>query len=135
MKSYNKIKNGKTSLRKKILFIEDDEFLQNVYQYEFGNKNITVIMASDGEDGLKKAEKERPDLILLDLILPKMDGFSVLEEIKKDPELKNIPVIVLSNLGQKKDVQTCKKMGAVDYIVKMNSRFSEVVEKINQNLS
>jgi len=93
-----------------------------------------MIGALDGEVGLKLAKSGKPDLILLDLILPKIDGFEVLKKIKADPETKDIPVIVLTNLEESEDVQRAIDLGAKNYLVKANYSLREVVEKIKKAL-
>ena len=93
-----------------------------------------VFLAIDGEEGIKKAKETKPDLILLDLILPKINGFAVLSEIKKTPVLKKVPVVILSNLGQESDVEKGLRMGAEDYLIKTNLSLSEIVEKVKKHL-
>jgi DNA-binding response OmpR family regulator len=105
-----------------------------MYATKFGLENFSVITAEDGEKGLKSAQKENPDIILLDLLLPKMNGFEVLEELKKAEATKNIPVIFLTNLSQRDDVERGLKLGAVDYLIKAHFMPSEVVEKIKKAL-
>ena len=117
-----------------VLVIEDDTFLSNIYKTKFEMEGFKVITAEDGEAGLKEAQKKKPDIILLDILLPKMDGYLVLENLKKDPETKNIPVIMLTNLGQKDDVEKGLEQGAVDYLIKAHFKPSEVVDKVNKIL-
>lgn len=119
----------------KILIVEDDEFLANIYQTKFEIEGFKVFTAGDGEQGLKLACSKAPEIILLDILLPKLDGFAVLEQLKKDPATKNIPVILLTNLGQKEDVQKGLKMGAVDYLIKAHFKPSETVDKVKKVLS
>ena len=88
-----------------VLLIEDDTFLANIYKTKFEMEGFVVDVAENGELGLKEVQKRQPDLVLLDILLPKMDGFTVLQHMKEDAELKNIPVILLTNLGQKDDVE------------------------------
>ncbi len=118
---------------KTILFIEDEETLQKTFREAFQN-DYGVISALDGEIGSKLAKTEQPDLILLDLILPVMDGFEVLEKLKKDEETKDIPVIVLTNLERVEDVDKAIELGATTYLVKANYSLSEMVEKIKRAL-
>lgn len=124
-------KEGKT----KILIVEDDEFLANIYQTKFEIEGFKVFVAGDGEQGLKIASTKAPEIILLDVLLPKLDGFAVLEQLKKDSATKDIPVILLTNLGQKEDVQKGLKMGAVDYLIKAHFKPSETVDKVKKVLS
>ncbi len=116
----------------KILLIEDDSFLVGMYETKLRMENFEVISAVDGKKGLKEAQKQNPDLIILDIILPKMDGFEVLKTLKSDPQLKDIPVILLTNLGQKSDVERGLALGAQDYLIKAHFMPSEVIEKIKK---
>lgn len=116
----------------KILLIEDDPFLLNMYATKFELENFNVVVADDGEKGAKLAVEEHPDIILLDIILPKKDGFEVLEIIKADEKAKNIPVILLTNLSQKNEIEKGMSMGANDFLIKAHFMPSEVVEKIKK---
>ncbi len=118
----------------KILIIEDDTFLLQMYSTKLELEGFEVVDATDGEKGLRQAKKELPDLILLDLILPKKDGLAVLEELKKDPATAAIPVIILSNIGQKEQIDRCFELGAVDYMIKAHFIPSEVIAKIEKTL-
>lgn len=119
----------------KVLIIEDDSFLSQMYATKLQNENYEVLVASDGEKGLASAKKNKPDIILLDLLMPKKDGFSVLAELHKDKTLINVPVLVLTNLSQKSDVDRCFALGAKDYLIKAHSIPSEVVVKVQELLS
>ena len=114
----------------KILIIEDEEMLSNMYKVKFENEGFEVETALNGADGLELAAKEMPSIILLDIIMPKIDGFAVLQKLKADPKTKDIPVILLTNLGQDEDVTRGKQLGAVGYLVKANHTPSEVVDKV-----
>ena len=118
----------------KILLIEDDPFLLNMYATKFELENFKVVMAEDGEKGLKTAIKEIPDIILLDIMLPKMDGFEVLKGLKEEKSTQAIPVILLTNLSQKEEVERGLSMGANDYLIKAHFMPSEVVDKIKEVL-
>lgn len=118
-----------------ILFIEDETTLQKTLTSVLSNSGFSVASAYDGEAGLIEARKMRPDLILLDLILPKMDGFAVLAELKKDANLKDVPVIVLTNLEAVEDVEKVIALGATTYLVKANYDLPEIVSKIKEILS
>lgn len=118
----------------KILIIEDDSFLLRMYSTKLELEGFKILGALDGEKGLRMAKKELPDLILLDLILPKKDGVAVLAELKKDPETRQIPVIVLTNIGQKDKIDRCFELGAVDYLIKAHFIPSEVISKIKRTL-
>ncbi len=118
----------------KILVVEDDKFLRELITQKLKRENHDVREAVDGEDGVKKIEEEKPDIILLDLILPGIDGFEVLSKIKKNPERKDVPVIILSNLGQRDDVERGLKLGAVDFLIKAHFTPGEIIEKIEKVL-
>lgn len=119
---------------KTVLIIEDDEQVVRVYTIKLKQEGVETIGAVDGEAGLEKIVSEKPDLVLLDLMLPKKDGFWVLEEMVKKPELKKIPVVVLSNLGQEEDKKRALKLGVKEYLVKADISIKEVVEKIKKYL-
>lgn len=119
---------------KKILFIEDEEHLQKLLGEELEDRGFEVIKALNGAIGLKLALKKQPDLILLDLILPKKDGFEVLETLKKDPKTKKIPVIILTNLETAPDVQKALDLGASTYLVKANYKLAEITKKITKHI-
>ena len=113
-----------------VLLVEDDTFLANIYKTKFEMEGFKIISADNGEKGLSEAKKKKADIILLDILLPKMDGFAVLEALKADEGVKEIPVILLTNLGQKDDVEKGLEMGAVDYMIKAHFKPSEVVSKV-----
>jgi len=115
---------------KKILIVEDDKFLRELIVRKLTNESYDVVQAVDGEQGLQKTKEEKPDLILLDLILPGIDGFEVLAQKKEDPFIASIPVIVLSNLGQKEDVDKGLSLGATDYLIKAHFTPGEIIEKV-----
>ncbi len=115
---------------KKILFIEDESALQKAFGDILSSAGYELKSALDGEAGLRLAESENPDLILLDLTLPKLNGFEVLEKLKKNPETKKIPVIILTNLERIEDVDKAIELGAMTYLVKAQYKLEEVIEKI-----
>lgn len=117
-----------------ILLVEDDVFLSGIYQKKFEMEGFKISTADNGEKGLADAKKKKPDIILLDILLPKMDGFSVLKALKEDAAVKDIPVILLTNLGQKDDVEKGLEAGAVDYLIKAHFKPSEIVEKVRKVL-
>ena len=119
---------------KHILFIEDESALQKTLGEVLRENGYEVISALDGESGLKLAKTKKPDLILLDLILPKLSGFEVLKQLKKDEETKDIPVIVLTNLEGVGDVEKAMELGATTYLVKANYSLKEVVDKVKTAL-
>lgn len=121
-------------MAKKILIIEDDRFLRELIARKLTAEGFSVLEGVDGEEGIKKAKKEKPDLVLLDLILPGVDGFGVLTRMKEDPSLALIPVIILSNLGQKEEIDKGIKLGATDYLIKAHFTPNEIVEKIKNVL-
>jgi DNA-binding response OmpR family regulator len=116
--------------QKKVLIVDDDAFLSGIYATKLELENFAVVSASDGEEGVKAALKEKPDIILMDVLMPKLDGFEALKRIKADPETKDIPVIMLTNLGQKEDVEKGLQEGAADYLIKAHFVPAEAVEKI-----
>jgi len=115
---------------KTILIVEDDTILRDLISQKLKKANYDIVEAVDGEEGLKKAKEKKPDIILLDLILPGIDGFGVLEQIKKDPNIDKIPVVILSNLGQKEEIEKGMNLGATDFLIKAHFTLSEIVEKI-----
>ncbi len=120
---------------KKILFIEDESALQKTFSEILKKEGYEMISALDGEIGLRLAKTKSPDLILLDLILPKIHGFEVLKQLKETPETKDIPIIVLTNLEGISDVNKAIELGATTYLVKTKYSLKEVVEKIEKALS
>ena len=119
----------------KILIVEDEDALASVLSSKFQLAGFSVLVAVDGEDGLNKIGTFQPDLILLDIILPKMDGFEILKTIKADKNLKNIPVILLTNLSQKDEVKKGLDLGANDYLIKAHYMPSEVINKVKKILA
>ena len=122
------------NVKAKILFVDDDNFLRKVYKAELEDHGHEVILAADGEEGLSKAREFDPDLIILDMIMPEKNGFEVLTELQEDPGTKNIPVVILSNLGQKDDIKKGLDLGAVDYLVKDNTTLAIIVDKVSEYL-
>lgn len=117
-------------MAKSILIIEDDKFLRELIAQKILKAGYDVSEAVDGEEGIKKIKDEKPLLVLLDLILPGIDGFEVLAKMKEEPALSPIPVIILSNLGQKEDIEKGLRLGAADYLIKAHFTPGEIVEKI-----
>lgn len=117
-----------------VLLVEDDVFLASIYQKKFEMEGFKVATADNGDKVIPEAKKRKPDIILLDILLPKRDGFSVLALLKADNELKDIPVIMLTNLGQKDDVDKALEAGAVDYLIKAHFKPSEIVDKVRKIL-
>ncbi|MFA6376732.1 MAG: response regulator [Candidatus Paceibacterota bacterium] len=118
----------------KILLIEDEELIIRLLGKKLASIGYEVALAMDGQEGLEKMRKNRPDLILLDIIMPKKGGFEVMEEMKKNPALSKIPVIIISNSGQPLELDRAKKFGAADWLVKTEFDPQEVVEKIKKHI-
>ena len=124
-----------TNKNTKILIIEDDKFLLKAYSIKLKKEKFSVILATDGVNGLELAEKERPSLIILDLMLPRMNGFEFLKKIKSDDNLRDIPIIVISVLGQKTDQEKAIKLGAEKYLIKTDHTLEEIIKNINNILT
>ena len=122
-------------MAKKILIIEDDKFLRELISRKLSKEDFDISEAVDGEDGIKKIKKTKPDLVLLDLILTGIDGFEVLSQIKKNPAFSSLPIIILSNLGQKEDIEKGLKLGAIDYLIKANFTPGEIIGKVRKTLN
>lgn len=118
----------------KVVLCEDDETIRDMYTLKFQESGFDIVTASDGETGLALIKDHKPDIALVDVMMPKMDGFAVLTELKKDESTKNIPVLLLTNLGQKADVEKGKQLGAVNYIVKASLTPAQVVEEVKKHL-
>jgi len=119
---------------RKILIIEDDNFLQGLEAGKLKKENYDIITASTGEEAMKKINEPAIDLILLDLVLPKFDGFEILQKIRETDATKKIPVIVFSNLSEDKDIKKAEKLGANDFMIKSNFTLDELIEHINKIL-
>jgi CheY-like chemotaxis protein len=123
-------------MAKKILLVEDEEIIIDLLERKLSREGYEVSVARDGEEGLKKMREmePKPDLILLDIIMPKMGGFEVMEEMAKDESLKKIPVIVISNSGQPVELDRAKKLGAKDWLIKTEFDPQEVLEKVKKQI-
>jgi DNA-binding response OmpR family regulator len=117
--------------KKTILMIEDDSFLRNLYRDKLEKEGFDFIEAANGLEGMNKIKNEAPDLILLDILLPMKSGFDVLEEMNDSGLISEIPVIILSNLQQNVDIEEGRRLGAVDYFIKSQTNFTELLERIN----
>lgn len=117
-------------MKKKLVVIEDDKFILKALEIKLQEIGVKILIANDGTSGLKMVQDEKPDLVLLDLILPKMHGFDVLENLKNNEETKNIPVIIITNLGQESEEEKGRKLGALDYFVKANTDLEVLVSKV-----
>ncbi|MDD3292637.1 MAG: response regulator [Candidatus Pacebacteria bacterium] len=122
-------------MSKKVLIIEDDKFLRDLLGKKLSSLGFDTVLAVDGEEGLEKIKTEKPDIVLLDLILPGINGFEVLEQAKKDPSVNEIPIIILSNLGQSEDIEKGLGLGAKDFLVKAHFTPQEIVKKLQVFLS
>lgn len=119
----------------KVLIIEDEEVLLNLLRKKLSQEGYQVDVANDGEAGLSKLKAGGIDLILLDIIMPKMGGFEVMEEAQKDEELKKIPIIVISNSGQPVELARAKELGAKDWLIKAEFDPQEVIDKVKKQIS
>lgn len=117
-----------------IILIDDDKFITDMYSEKLQQEGFNIFCANNGNDGAKLIALYKPDLILLDIVMPLGDGFYVLEEIKKNKETKDTPIIILTNLANEIDRKETEKMGANDYVIKANSTPSKIIEKINSLL-
>ena len=126
---------NKKQISETILIIDDDPFLVSIYETKLKLEGYNVQIARNGTDGLRKARSKVPALIMLDVLLPKVDGFSILEELKKDSATKNIPVIMLTNLGQKDEIERGFQLGAEDYLIKAHFKPSETCVRIKKVLA
>ena len=117
-------------MAKKILLIEDEEIMIDLLQKKLTQEGYKISVAKNGEEGLKVMKEVKPDLILLDIIMPKMGGFEVMEEMNKGEELKKIPVIVISNSGQPVELDRAQKLGAKDWLIKTEFDPQEVIDKV-----
>jgi DNA-binding response OmpR family regulator len=117
-------------MQPKILMIEDDEQIRRMYAEAFGAQGFNCDMAEDGMEGIKKAQQNKPDLILLDIMMPNVDGLSVLAQMKKDPNLSSIPVVILSNLSTQEGINKAMELGAKEYVNKSSVKPRDVIEKV-----
>lgn len=121
-------------MKKNILIIEDDDFFRELISKKLASAGFEISEAIDGQKGILRAQESKPDLILLDLLLPKTDGFEVLSTLKADPSISSVPVIVLSNLGSKEDIEKGLKLGAATFLIKSQFDLDEVISKIKSYL-
>ncbi len=117
-------------MAKKILLIEDEKIMINLLRKKLTGEGYDVTIARNGEEGLETMRELKPDVVLLDIIMPKMGGFEVMQEMKKDPELKKIPIIIVSNSGQPVELSKAKELGARDWLIKTEFDPQEVVDKV-----
>ena len=126
---------NKEGTKIKILVVEDDKFLRDLLVHRLEEENFEVLVSIEGQDALKKIRDEMAQIILLDLILPGLDGFEVLKQMKQDSAINKIPVVILSNLGQREEVEKGIGLGAVDYLIKAHFTPGEIISKIKEVLS
>lgn len=117
---------------KKILIVEDEEILLSMLDKKLSRENYEVIVVRNGQEGLKLLKEEQPDLVLLDILMPEMHGFELLEKKNDDKEIKDIPVMIISNSGQPVELSKAKKMGVDNWIIKTNFAPQQVVQKVHQ---
>lgn len=120
--------------KKKILLIEDEKIIVELLEKKLIQEGYQVVVARDGDKGLEKIREEKPDLILLDIVMPQRDGFQVMEELRDDKELNSIPIVIISNSGQPVELDRAKELGADDWLIKTEFDPAEVLEKVEKNL-
>jgi two-component system alkaline phosphatase synthesis response regulator PhoP len=119
----------------KVLLVEDDPMIVRMYERKLTHEGYELALAYNGEEGLEALKKSRPDIVLLDVMMPKMNGLEMLKIVKNDPQYANVPIIILTNLSDHpEDVEKCKELGATDYWVKANIRLDELAERIESIL-
>lgn len=121
--------------QKKILIIEDERALRRSMEYRLRKEDYAVVTAQNGEEGLARAAEATPDLVLLDLVLPKLNGFEILRRFKADPAMKNVPVVVFTNLSQETDQSQAEELGAAGFFVKSDMPIDQVVEEVRRFLA
>ena len=124
-----------TTPKKKILIIDDDPFIADMYVIKFKNEGFEVAAASDGKTGIEQATRMKPDVILLDVVMPSTDGFDILQQLRKDTTLGHPKIVFLTNFGQREDIDRGMRMGADDYIIKAHFTPSEVAERVRALLN
>ena len=124
-----------TESYKKILIVEDDIHVSKVFQIQLNKMGFVCLLAFDGEEAVFLLEKEKPDLIILDLMIPKKDGFDVIQEVRKNPSFSTIPIIVVSNLGQEVDKTRALELGATEYLVKIDYPIQDIIDKVKNYLN
>src|SRR3990167_2348279 len=117
-----------------VLVVEDDEFLLKAYNIKLKKEGFEVWLARDGKEAIAYLKKDPPDIVLLDLMLPYLNGFEVLEKLRTTPKWQKVPVLITTNLGQPEDKDRALKLGATDYLIKTNVKIDEIVKKIKDNV-
>ncbi len=120
---------------KKVLIVEDDQLIFSILSRELSDAGFEVANAFDGEQAVTVTKEVQPDLVLLDILLPRKNGFEVLQTLKSDASVSKIPVVILSNLGQPEDIQKGRELGAIDYMVKVEFEPKQIVEKVRTLLA
>jgi len=123
-----------TDVAKKILIIEDEEIISNLLAKKLSQVGYEVKTAFNGQEGLEILEQEKPDLVLIDIVMPKKDGFETISEVKGDPTLKDIPIIIISNSGQPVELDKAKEMGVNDWFIKTDFDPQEVIQKVKKQI-
>ena len=116
----------------KILVVEDDQFLASLLKNRLQKEGFDVLLAKDGEEALNILESTQPELVLLDIILPKKSGFEVMEEVRENPKLEKLAVVIISNLGQPEDMVRGQQLGAIEYFIKAKTPIDELIKKIKE---
>lgn len=116
------------------MIVEDDPYIMRVYERKFQAEGFTITTAKNGEEGLEKVKEAKPDIILLDLVMPKKDGFEFVRELRKDDSFIKTPIIVLTNLGQEHDIERAQKLGISAYLLKSNQSIQDVFEMVQKTL-
>jgi len=119
----------------KVLIVEDEHFLSTILANRLKKEGFVISQAFDGQEGIDSLSTEKPDLVILDLILPRRSGFEVLETLSRDPQLSKIPVIILSNLGQQSDIEKARELGAFAYYIKVSTSIDNFVEVVRNVIS
>lgn len=117
---------------KKVLIAEDDQFLASAYRVKLTKAGFDIKIAGDGEEALEMLKSFTPDIIVLDIVMPKKDGFTTLKEIREQPQWANIPILIASSLGQQEDIKKGLSLGATGYVVKSDIALGDIVKKINE---
>lgn len=117
-----------------VLVVEDDSFLAKAYQMKLSKVGFEVLVANDGIEALEQLAQTKPDIMLLDLVMPRKDGFETLQEIQQHPDWKSLPIIVASNLGQQEDIDRAKKYGATEFVIKSDMSLEEIINRIKTHL-
>lgn len=135
MTDSEKLPTGTDTKTALLLVAEDDQFYANLYRTKLEKEGFGVLVAQNGRETLEILRKSNPDLIILDLVMPEMDGFEVLKKLREEKDIQNVPVIILSNLGQPEDIERAKQLGVFKYIIKSNVSIHQMVESVEEVLA